>query len=63
MECPDWLDNDRLRDKFGGTLPPHRKRMESGVDGTRWLRSGDRVEAEVEGIGVLANTIAEWRDG
>ncbi len=37
--------------------------IEGGVDGNRWLQPGDRVEAEVEGIGVLANTIAEWRDG
>ncbi len=36
---------------------------ESGVDGNRWLQPGDRVEAEVEGIGVLANTIAEWHNG
>ncbi len=37
--------------------------IESGVDGNRWLQPGDRVEAEVEGIGVLANTIGEWRNG
>ncbi len=37
--------------------------IESGADGNRWLQPGDRVEAEVEGIGVLANTIGEWRNG
>ncbi len=37
--------------------------IESGVDGDRWLHPGDRVEAEVEGIGVLANTVVEWRNG
>lgn len=26
-----------------------------------WLRPGDLVEAEIEGIGVLSNTVATWR--
>ena len=37
--------------------------IESGVDGDRWLRPGDRIEAEVEGVGVLANTVGDWRNG
>ena len=37
--------------------------VESGIDGNRWLQPGDRLEAEVEGVGVLANTVVEWRDG
>ncbi len=35
--------------------------LESGRDGDRWLRPGDKVEAEVEGIGVLRNSIAAWQ--
>ena len=34
--------------------------VESGRDGTRWLRPGDRVEVEVEGVGVLRNDVAPW---
>ncbi len=34
--------------------------IEEGVDGDRWLQPGDRVEAEVEGVGVLANTVGDW---
>ena len=37
--------------------------IESGVDGDKWLQPGDRIEAEVEGIGVLANTVGDWRTG
>lgn len=37
--------------------------IEGGVDGNRWLQPGDRIEAEVEGVGILANTVGEWRDG
>jgi len=37
--------------------------IEAGVDGDRWLKPGDRVELEVEGVGVLANTIADWSAG
>ena len=35
--------------------------LESGRDGDRWLRPGDKVEAEVEGIGVLRNSIVAWQ--
>lgn len=34
--------------------------VEGGADGDRWLKPGDRLEAEVEGVGVLANTVGEW---
>lgn len=34
--------------------------VESGRDGARWLRPGDRVEVEVEGVGVLRNDVAPW---
>ena len=37
--------------------------IEGGVDGNRWLQPGDRIEAEVEGVGILANTVGDWRDG
>ena len=37
--------------------------VEGGVDGDRWLQPGDRMEAEVEGVGILVNTVGEWRDG
>jgi len=33
---------------------------ESGRDGDRWLKPGDRVEIEVEGAGILWNTITKW---
>jgi 2-keto-4-pentenoate hydratase/2-oxohepta-3-ene-1,7-dioic acid hydratase in catechol pathway len=36
--------------------------IESGVDGNRWLQPGDRIEAEVEGVGILANTVGDWRN-
>ncbi|MFT5181959.1 MAG: 2-keto-4-pentenoate hydratase/2-oxohepta-3-ene-1,7-dioic acid hydratase in catechol pathway [Alphaproteobacteria bacterium] len=36
--------------------------VEGGVDGDRWLQPGDRMEAEVEGVGILVNTVGEWRD-
>jgi len=34
--------------------------LESGADGSAWLRAGDAVETEVGGIGVLRNTIGFW---
>jgi len=34
--------------------------IESGADGNRWLQPGDRIEAEVEGVGVLVNTVGRW---
>jgi 2-keto-4-pentenoate hydratase/2-oxohepta-3-ene-1,7-dioic acid hydratase in catechol pathway len=34
--------------------------VESGADGDRWLKPGDRVEIEVEGVGVLENTVGSW---
>jgi 2-keto-4-pentenoate hydratase/2-oxohepta-3-ene-1,7-dioic acid hydratase in catechol pathway len=34
--------------------------VESGADGDRWLKPGDQVEIEVEGVGVLANTVGSW---
>lgn len=34
--------------------------VEGGRDGTRWLRPGDRVEVEVEGVGILRNDVAKW---
>ncbi len=37
--------------------------IEGGVDGNRWLQPGDRIEAEVEGVGILANTVGNWRAG
>ncbi|NKB49979.1 MAG: FAA hydrolase family protein [Alphaproteobacteria bacterium] len=37
--------------------------VESGADGNRWLQPGDHLEAEVEGVGVLANNVVEWRSG
>jgi 2-keto-4-pentenoate hydratase/2-oxohepta-3-ene-1,7-dioic acid hydratase in catechol pathway len=36
--------------------------VEGGVDSDRWLQPGDRMEAEVEGVGILVNTVGEWRD-
>lgn len=34
--------------------------IESGVDGDRWLKPGDRLEAEVEGVGILENKVVDW---
>jgi len=34
--------------------------IEGGRDGARWLKPGDRVEVEVEGVGVLRNDVAKW---
>ena len=34
--------------------------VESGVDGDKWLKPGDRMEAQVEGVGTLVNTVGEW---
>ena len=36
--------------------------IESGVGGAHWLKPGDRIEAEVEGVGVLVSNVVEWRD-
>lgn len=37
--------------------------VEAGRDGDRWLKPGDVLEAEVEGVGVLRNTVVEWTLG
>ncbi len=37
--------------------------IESGVDGDRWLKPGDRIEVEVAGVGVLENTVGDWQNG
>jgi 2-keto-4-pentenoate hydratase/2-oxohepta-3-ene-1,7-dioic acid hydratase in catechol pathway len=37
--------------------------VESGRDGNRWLKPGDLLEAEVEGVGVLRNKVVEWAEG
>lgn len=34
--------------------------LESGRDGNRWLKPGDRIEVEIEGVGVLANSVVDW---
>jgi acylpyruvate hydrolase len=34
--------------------------IEAGRDGDRWLKSGDRLEVDIEGVGVLANTVRNW---
>lgn len=34
--------------------------IEGGRDGARWLKPGDRIEVEVEGVGVLRNDVAKW---
>lgn len=34
--------------------------IESGRDGNRWLKPGDRIEVEIEGVGVLANNVKDW---
>lgn len=36
--------------------------VEGGRDGDRWLKPGDVLEAEVEGVGVLRNIVVEWSD-
>jgi len=33
---------------------------ESGRDGNRWLKPGDRVEIEVDGGGILSNVVGNW---
>ncbi len=35
----------------------------SGVEVGKWLRPGDRVELEIEGVGTLANTVGEPEQG
>lgn len=35
--------------------------LELGTDTHRWLRAGDKVELEIEGLGVLRNTVAGTR--
>jgi 2-keto-4-pentenoate hydratase/2-oxohepta-3-ene-1,7-dioic acid hydratase in catechol pathway len=37
--------------------------VEGDRDGDRWLKSGDVLEAEVEGAGVLRNKVVEWAEG
>jgi len=32
-------------------------------DGATGLLVDDRIEAVVEGVGILANTVGAWRDG
>lgn len=36
--------------------------IESGVNGDRWLKPGDQLEAEVEGAGILKNVVGEWQN-
>ncbi|OIU70315.1 fumarylacetoacetate hydrolase family protein [Rossellomorea aquimaris] len=36
--------------------------LEVGTDTHRWLRAGDEVELEIEGLGVLQNTVAGTRE-
>ena len=38
----------------------HGTAAEYGRDGDRWLRPGDKLEVEVEGVGVLRNNVATW---
>jgi 2-keto-4-pentenoate hydratase/2-oxohepta-3-ene-1,7-dioic acid hydratase in catechol pathway len=38
----------------------HGTAAEFGRDGDRWLKPGDRVEVEVEGVGVLRNDVVAW---
>lgn len=35
--------------------------IEAGRDGDRWLKPGDELEVEVEGVGVLKNTMVAWQ--
>ena len=36
--------------------------IESGVDGDRWLKPGDQLEAEVHGVGILKNVVGNWEN-
>ncbi len=38
----------------------HGTAAEYGRDGDRWLKPGDRLEVEVEGVGVLRNEVVRW---
>lgn len=38
----------------------HGTAAEYGKDGDRWLNAGDKLEVEVEGVGVLRNDVARW---
>jgi len=38
----------------------HGTAAEFGKDGDRWLRAGDRIEVEVESVGILRNDVAHW---
>jgi 2-keto-4-pentenoate hydratase/2-oxohepta-3-ene-1,7-dioic acid hydratase in catechol pathway len=35
--------------------------MEHGQDGPYWLKPGDRVEVDLEGVGVLKNQVRTWK--
>ena len=38
----------------------HGTAAEYGKDGDRWLKPGDRLEVEVEGVGILRNDVVAW---
>lgn len=38
----------------------HGTAAEYGKDGDRWLNPGDKLEVEVESVGVLRNEVARW---
>jgi 2-keto-4-pentenoate hydratase/2-oxohepta-3-ene-1,7-dioic acid hydratase in catechol pathway len=38
----------------------HGTAAEYGRDGDRWLKPGDRLEVEVEGVGILRNEVVRW---
>lgn len=38
----------------------HGTAAEYGADGDRWLKPGDKLEVEVEGVGILRNDVAAW---
>ena len=38
----------------------HGTAAEYGKDGDRWLKPGDKLEVEVEGVGILRNEVVAW---
>jgi 2-keto-4-pentenoate hydratase/2-oxohepta-3-ene-1,7-dioic acid hydratase in catechol pathway len=38
----------------------HGTAAEYGADGDRWLKPGDKLEVEVESVGILRNDVASW---
>ncbi|MEO7405255.1 MAG: fumarylacetoacetate hydrolase family protein, partial [Burkholderiales bacterium] len=38
----------------------HGTAAEYGKDGDRWVKPGDKLEVEVEGVGVLRNNVVAW---